>query len=124
MPLMSLLTLLNFPVSIPDLLNLNLPNLRLSFCPELPNIFSSGSFAASTWATCIFSFVYMLISLLAWAAVILSIIFIVWFGILYITQPEAAQKTHSRLMYALLGLFLSLSAITIINLITMLFLLL
>lgn len=114
--LVSLLALLGLPNWI-----YNLSNLRLSFCPDLPNVFSSGSIAPNTWSECALSFVYMLIYLLAWVALVLSVIFITWFGVLYIIQPSEAQKTHSRLKYAFIGLIVSLSAITIINLISMLF---
>lgn len=107
-------------LGLPDWIN-NLRSLRLSFCPDLPNVFSPSSIANNTWANCALSFIYMLIYLLSWSALVLSVIFIAWFGILYIAQPSEAQKTHSRLKYAFIGLLVSLSAIIIINLISMLF---
>ncbi|BCX15488.1 MAG: hypothetical protein KatS3mg097_380 [Candidatus Parcubacteria bacterium] len=121
--LVSLLALTSLPelLGLPDWIG-ELHNLRLSFCPDLPNVLSPGSIVPpDTWTECAFSFVYMLIYLLSWLALVLSVIFISWFGILYIIQPSEAQKTHSRLKYAFIGLIVSLSAIMIINLISMLF---
>lgn len=57
-------------------------------------------------------------------AVILSLIFIIWGGISWITsggEKEGLEKARKKIIYAIIGLVVTLSAFFIVNIVTKLF---
>lgn len=61
-------------------------------------------------ATQIFSF-------LIWVAIVLSVIFITYYGILYIVKPERSSDTNKKIVWAVVGLVVALLSYTVVFLI-------
>lgn len=80
-----------------------------SFDDLPPNIVCGDFF------TCLSLISYNILRVIVALSFFLSVIFIAWAGILYITQPEKTKEIHQKIKWAVIGLMVSFSSLVFVN---------
>jgi uncharacterized membrane protein YjfL (UPF0719 family) len=89
---------------------------------SLPSALEQSTFSGSDiWKICILFYLQRILSFLYVLSLMLGVIFIAWAGILYITQPEKAKEIHSRLIWGIAGVIVSILSFTIVKIIDLFF---
>jgi len=75
----------------------------------------------SIWKACLLFYLQRILSFLYILSLMLGAIFLSWAGVLYITQPEKTKDIHSRLIWGIIGIVVSILSFTIVKIIDLFF---
>ncbi len=88
----------------------------------LPSVLESTSISSGDiWKICILYYLERFTSFSYGIALALGVLFLVWAGILYITQPEKTKDIHGKLFYGVLGIVIAILSVTIVKIIDLFF---
>jgi uncharacterized membrane protein YjfL (UPF0719 family) len=125
-------SLLELWISIPEnvyLFNFTFAQIQEPSPPErlkcgnvsLPSVLERSNLSQNIWELCILYYTQRILSFLYVLALMLSVIFLSWAGILYITKPEKSKDIHSKLIYGIFGVVLAILSFTIVKIIDLFF---
>ncbi len=89
---------------------------------SLPSVLTStNNLANNIWQECILYYFNRFVAFSYGLALALGVFFLVWAGILYITQPEKTKDIHGKLFYGILGIVIAILSFTIVKIIDLFF---
>lgn len=89
---------------------------------SLPSVLTSTpTLTDNIWKICLLYYLQRFISFLYGLALAMGVLFLVWAGVLYITQPEKTKDIHPKLFYGILGIIIAILSFTIVKIINLFF---